>query len=56
MGVPLDVALGQWHHFCQSWSNSAGQWTLHVDGELTAAGDDWKVTSVKVTGNVVCDA
>jgi hypothetical protein len=48
MSVPLDITLSQWYHFCQSWSNSAGQWALHIDGKLTAAGQDWKVTSVKM--------
>lgn len=46
MTVPVDIDLGQWYHFCQSWSNTAGQWALHANGELTAAGHSWKVNGM----------
>jgi len=47
MTVPVDIALGHWYHFCQSWSNTAGQWELHANGKLTAAGDSWKVSGLR---------
>jgi len=43
MTVPVDIVLGHWYHFCQSWSNTDGQWAFHANGKLTAAGDSWKV-------------
>jgi Pentaxin family. len=46
MNVPVDIALGHWYHFCQSWSNTAGQWTLHANGKLIADGDSWKVNGL----------
>jgi hypothetical protein len=52
MSVPVDIALSHWYHFCQSWSNADGQWMLHANGKLIAAGDNWKVNvfvSVTIT-------
>ncbi|XP_069692068.1 sushi, von Willebrand factor type A, EGF and pentraxin domain-containing protein 1-like [Periplaneta americana] len=50
MSVPMDIAHGRWYHFCQSWSNAAGQWALHVDGKLKAAGDDWRLKGIIIPG------
>jgi hypothetical protein len=44
MSVPVDIALEHWYHFCQSWSNTAGQWTLYINGKLAASGENWQVT------------
>jgi hypothetical protein len=43
MSVPVDIALRQWYHLCQSWNKSFGQWALYLDGKLAADGQDWKV-------------
>jgi hypothetical protein len=43
MSVPVDIALEHWYHFCQSWSNTAGQWALYINGKLAATGEDWQV-------------
>lgn len=44
MSAPVDIALEHWYHFCQSWSNNAGQWALYINGKLAATGEDWQVT------------
>jgi hypothetical protein len=44
MSVPVDIALEHWYHFCQAWSNTAGQWALYINGKLAATGEDWQVT------------
>jgi hypothetical protein len=53
MSVPVDIALSHWYHFCQSWSNTAGQWTLHANGKLIASGDSWKVSDLILQGTMV---
>lgn len=50
MSVPVDIALQHWYHFCQSWSNTAGQWALYINGKLAATGEDWQTTGVVIPG------
>jgi hypothetical protein len=44
MGVPVDIVVEHWYHFCQSWSNVGGQWALYINGQLAAAGEDLQVS------------
>ncbi|PNF27594.1 hypothetical protein B7P43_G02274 [Cryptotermes secundus] len=50
MSAPIDIALEHWYHFCQSWSNTAGQWALYINGKLAATGEDWQTTGLVIPG------
>ncbi|PSN30819.1 hypothetical protein C0J52_23362 [Blattella germanica] len=50
MKVGLNIVPGHWYHICQTWSNIAGQWVLHVNGQLAAAGHNWKMRGMVIPG------
>ncbi|KAJ9600092.1 hypothetical protein L9F63_009603 [Diploptera punctata] len=43
MSVPIDFVPGFWYNICQTWNNIVGQWLLHINGRLAAAGHNWKL-------------
>lgn len=37
----------RWHHICTTWENTAGTWSVYIDGASVAQGDEFE------TGHVI---